>query len=484
MLTNLKLRNRILLGYSIPLVLFIGLAIPVFSSVTKVSDAFKQTKVSINAVEGGTQMAVGIAKMARDVRGFVAVNKEKRFLSDYQTDFQYFQERANFVEKTLTNPEQQERLMRMVALGNEYDDFAKELIAFANQGKQAEAVALLASRKGVNIIREFDEINTNFNQKEHQLLDAAIERAESNLNFLIIAVEVGTVVGIAGAILAAFLISSGIAQRIQQAIVAIATSSTEIATTLEQQERTASQQASSVNETTTTMDELGASSRQSAEQAEAAAVAAQQALGLTEGGNQAVEQTLEGMSDLKDKVEAITQEIIRLSHQTNQIGDISGLVTDLANQTNMLALNAAVEAVRAGEYGKGFGVVAAEIRKLADESKRSAEKIKDLVSDIQNAINATVMVTNEGTRTVSDNMQIAQRTADTFVGVADAVNNVVMSNRQISLNIKQQAIAVQQVVTAMNSLNQGAQETASGITQIKVGTQKLNQAAQDLKAVV
>ncbi|MGD1717232.1 methyl-accepting chemotaxis protein [Dapis sp. BLCC M172] len=93
----------------------------------------------------------------------------------------------------------------------------------------------------------------------------------------------------------------------------------------------------------------------------------------------------------------MAQQITRLSEQTNQIGNISQLVGDLANQTNMLALNAAVEAVRAGEHGKGFGVVASEIRKLADESRKSAEKIYTLVADIQTSINSTVLATEAGT---------------------------------------------------------------------------------------
>jgi methyl-accepting chemotaxis protein len=484
MFNNLKLRNRMLLGYSVPILLFVGLAIPVVTSVNKAAEAFKQTQVSIDAVEGGTQMAVGMAKMARDVRGYIALNKDEGFLRDYQSDLQYVRERAEVVGKVVKNTEQSERLKKMLALVQEYDDFANQMVSLVDGGKQAEAAKILRARKGVEIIKEFEQVNTELNKKERELLQAAIGRAESNLNFLLIAVGVGTVVGIFGALVAAFLISSGIARKIAQAVAAIASSSNEIATTVEQQERTASQQASSVNETTTTMDELGASSQQSAEQAEAAEKAARQALNLAEGGTQAVGQTLSGMSELKARVGAIAEEIVKLSEQTSQIGSISNLVSDLANQTNMLALNAAVEAVRAGEHGKGFGVVASEIRKLADQSKKSAEKINGLVGDIQNAINSTVMVTDQGTRTVDEGMEIAQKTSFAFSGVADAVNNVVLNNQQISLNIKQQAIAIGQVVTAMNTLNQGATEAAAGISQTKLGTNKLNEAAQELKAVV
>lgn len=282
----------------------------------------------------------------------------------------------------------------------------------------------------------------------------------------------------------AVLFANRTTQLIQNIASSIASSSTEIAATVEQQERTVSQQASSVSQTTTTMEELGASSRQSAEQAEASAAGASQALHLAEDGTKAVQQTLTGMSTLKEQVNAIAQAIIRLSEQTGQIGSVSSLVGDLANQTNMLALNAAVEAARAGEHGKGFGVVASEIRKLADQSKKSSEKISTLVADIQAAINTTVMVTDEGTKKVDRSLELTQGTAQLFTGVADSVNNVFLNSQQISLSAKQQAIAVQQVVAAMNSINLGAKESASGITQVKSSTQQLKDAAQILKTVV
>jgi methyl-accepting chemotaxis protein len=279
-------------------------------------------------------------------------------------------------------------------------------------------------------------------------------------------------------------ISQYIKSRLTRTINTLASSSTQISATIEQQERIASQQAASVNETTTTMDELEASCRQAAEQAKAAVTAAQQALGLAQGGTQAVEETLEGMFTLENKVGAIAEQILYLSEQADQIGSISQLVSDLANKTNMLAFNSSVEAVRAGEHGKGFSVVANEIRKLADQSEKSAEKISDLVSEIQSAINSTVMVTDEGTKTVATGVQSAQKTNQAFAGVADAVNKVVLNNQQISLNLKQQVDAMQQIVEAMETINKGAKETASGISQTKSGTEQLNEAALVLKRIV
>ena len=264
----------------------------------------------------------------------------------------------------------------------------------------------------------------------------------------------------------------------------ISTSSQEMATTIAEQERIASQQAASVNETTTTMDELEASSRHAAEQANAAVEAAKQAFTASEDGAQAVGEGLEGMFALEQKVEAIAEQIVNLSGQAGEIGIISQLVVDFANQTNMLALNSSVEAVRAGEHGKGFAVVANEIRKLADQSQKSADKINTLVSDIQKAINETVMVTEEGTKTVKTGVHIAQRTEESFKEVKGSVNQVVMNNQQVSLNLKQQVDAIQQVVNAMEIINRGAKETASGLNQTKVATEQLNGAAVDLQQMV
>ncbi|WP_373545496.1 methyl-accepting chemotaxis protein [Chamaesiphon sp.] len=264
----------------------------------------------------------------------------------------------------------------------------------------------------------------------------------------------------------------------------IVTSSGEIVDTVEMQEITVNLQANSAIDTSNTVNELGAISFQSAAQAEAATNNARQALSLSEDGTRSVQQTLQGMSGLRDKVDAIANQIVNLSEQTGQITLVSDLVADLASQTNMLALNAAVEAARAGEQGRGFSVVADEIRKLADQSKKSADKINDLANDIQSAINRTVMVTDEGTKTVNEGIDLARSTAATFVGVTDAVNNVFLNSQQISTSAKQQAISIQQVLSSMTTISQGSQESAVGMHQVKMTTKELTQVADELKAAV
>ncbi|NJP20679.1 MAG: chemotaxis protein [Hydrococcus sp. CRU_1_1] len=341
-----------------------------------------------------------------------------------------------------------------------------------------------ARGEGRDLAEELEELVEAFEKREEETLEERIQKEQSALDSLNIIVILASLISTGASIALGLWIASVISRIIARTTNKIASSANEIAATVEQQERTITQQATSVNETSTTIDELGASSRQSAEQAESSASGARQVLDLAEAGTKTVQQTMQGMSSLKEQVRAIAEQIMRLSEQTGQITNISDLVGDIANQTNMLALNAAVEAARAGEQGKGFSVVASEIRKLADESKKSTEKINALVTDLQASMNSTVMVTDEGTKKTDTSIKLAQETAETFVTVTDAVNNVFVNNQQISLSAKQQAVAVQEILSAINAINSGSRETVTGISQVKVSTQQLNEAAKQLQALV
>ena len=265
---------------------------------------------------------------------------------------------------------------------------------------------------------------------------------------------------------------------------ALSSTSSEIASTIEQHERTAMHQSAAVHQTTATMDELDASFTQTADMVTTAADTARYAAQAAQEGINTVQQTREGMVSLKDKVGIIAEQILSLSEQTSQIGSITSLVSDLANQTNMLALNAAVEAARAGEHGKGFTVVASEIRKLADESKKSAERINALVEDIQKATNSTVMATEEGTKTVDQSIRLAEETVQAFDIVRSSCDSASDAAQQTLLSVPQQVTAVKQVLTSMDSLNTGARETADGIGQTKIGIDNLRVTALKLKEMI
>ncbi|HEY9887571.1 MAG TPA: methyl-accepting chemotaxis protein [Candidatus Obscuribacterales bacterium] len=478
-----KLRHWIILGYSVPIVSLLVSATVAVINVRQVKYAASELQTSWLIKERLDGLEIQVGTISRSVRGYL-LDKETTSFNALKTAESDSYALVQELEGMLRDEEQQQRLRELEAELDGLVDYVANLVRIVDAGQPVEAVNVWRVDKGRSTTEAILGLLEEMIVREKAIMDEDIAAQTAALQRLQNTLLVAAVTSVVLSVVIGTWIILKASRLMNQSAGIIASSASEIAASVEQQERTSSQQAASVSETTTTMDELGASSRQSAEQAAAAASGAQQALRLAEEGTRAVERSMVGMSTLREKVEAIAEQILRLSEQTSQIGGISGLVSDLANQTNMLALNAAVEAVRAGEHGKGFAVVSGEIRKLADQSKKSAEKINALVADIQTAINSTVMVTDEGTKTVEEGVKISQETAAAFNGVADAVNNVVLNSQQISLNVKQQAVAIEQVVSAMNSLNKGAQETASGITQIRTGTHQLNESAIQLKVAI
>ncbi|WP_204104237.1 MULTISPECIES: methyl-accepting chemotaxis protein [Spirulina sp. CCY15215] len=280
------------------------------------------------------------------------------------------------------------------------------------------------------------------------------------------------------------LISKAITSTLEEMVNTVATTSEEIAMVAVKQDTVASQQAAAVQETTTTMSQLEASSQQSSQQVNSVVERAQEVFDLAQQGSETSSRTLQEIYQLQETVVAVATQIEQLTAQSRAIESISKLVNDIAQQTNLLALNASIEAVRAGDQGRGFTVVATEIRKLAEQTQQSTQNINERVKAIQEAVQRTVTIAERITQNVKLGVSLTSETAQTFEGVKQAIGDVVLSSQQIAQSIQQEAFAIAQVVQAMEQINQGAQETAWGIGQTKLVTQKLNETTLSLQALV
>lgn len=327
-------------------------------------------------------------------------------------------------------------------------------------------------------LQELSDLQLQVAKQERQKAAEVYRRTRAIfIPLLLLALLIGSPIGFV-------LVRRAIVATLKDIINTIAAYSTEIASTTEEQERITQQQASSVEQTTVTMDELKASSKQAAMQADAAAIKAKEVLAQCAEGSKELERARLEMAALEQTMIGTQIKIEQLRDIASQIGKIADMVSDFSIQTNMLALNAAVEAVRAGDRGLGFGVVAAEIRKLADQSRQSAENINALVTDIEGAINATIIATRDSSISVEEGARIAEKTTAVFGQVQEAIDQVFFNSQEISMATQQQAISIQQVTEAINHLNGAAKETASAIAQTKVGTGQLHQKAIELQKMV
>lgn len=323
--------------------------------------------------------------------------------------------------------------------------------------------------------------NTKLAEAEKLAAQKSVETTHRNVAWI-------TIAGSLSALVLGLILSIAIAKPLDKTIKGIinelAISTTEITTVLDEQEQIAQEQAIAVNATTMTMDDLGQASQASSQQAESMAEGAYQALSLAHDGNDTIDSTLMEMAHLNEQFHTLGQQIERLTERTQEIGVISKLVADLSSQTNVLALNAAVEAVRAKEAGQGFSVIATEIRRLANASKHSAEKISRLVRSIDKEITATVVIANANTSNVNNAMEKVGKISVAFASVMEEIEKSVRDSQAISTTAQRQAKSIQQVLEAMNNINVGAGQAARGLSQTKEGTKQISTAAVRLKKLV
>ncbi|MCP4543835.1 MAG: hypothetical protein GY832_42520 [Chloroflexi bacterium] len=262
------------------------------------------------------------------------------------------------------------------------------------------------------------------------------------------------------------------------------TTSTEILVATTQQASGASEQSAAIAQTTTTVDELKTIAEQSVTRAQEVTGASQRTVEVSRAGRQVVQETISSMAQIKGRVEGIAENILTLSEQTQQIGEIITTVNDIAAQSNILALNASVEAARAGEYGKGFAVVAVEVRNLAEQSRQATAQVRAILSDIQKATNATVMATEEGTKGVDEGVQLTEKAGEAIAQLAGVIQESMQAATQLVAGGRQQSAGVDQVALAMQNINQATVQSLASTRQAEKAARDLNELACRLTEIV
>jgi methyl-accepting chemotaxis protein len=267
-------------------------------------------------------------------------------------------------------------------------------------------------------------------------------------------------------------------------ISALTTAASEIMATSAQIASGATQTASAVTETTATIEELRQTIHLSSQKAREVSEYSNQTAQVSLDGKKAVDATIDGMNRIRQQMDSIAESIVKLSEQNQAIGAIIATVNDMADQSNLLAVNASIEAAKAGEQGKGFTVVAQEVRNLAEQSKLATAQVRLILNEIQKAIGTAVMATDQGGKVVDVGVNQSSGAGDSIRLLADAVTSSAQASTQIVAATNEQLVGMDQVAQAMESIKQASDQNVFGIRQVETAIHNLNGLGQNLKEMV
>lgn len=276
----------------------------------------------------------------------------------------------------------------------------------------------------------------------------------------------------------------------------LAASSEELTASAEQSAQAANQVAGSItdvangaqeqlgvaNNTSTVVEKMSISIQQVAINASAVAGQTAQAADKAKEGNRSVDKAVNQMIFIEQTVTTSAQIVRKLGERSKEIGQIVDTISSIAGQTNLLALNAAIEAARAGEQGRGFAVVADEVRKLAEQSHDAAKKIAVLIGEIQGDTDIAVVAMNDGTREVKVGAEVVNISGKAFQEIADMVSKVSGETKEMSLAIDLMASGSYQIVESVKQIDELSKKASGEAQMISAATEEQSAAMQEISS--
>ncbi|WP_145151394.1 methyl-accepting chemotaxis protein [Paenibacillus xylanexedens] len=539
---RISISRKLLLGFLSVLILLVAVVVISYTQFRSVertyTDLIKDRTAKLLVIKN---MVIDVKSLQVELRNFVVEDNDKS-AQDFQGFYEDYQKISDGLRAEVTTEVMIDLLDRSSEISEEYYAYAQNVMDLKRQGRNNEITKLILET-GPEIVSRFEQSIKALEQHQQSALDAGIVDANKLIhNVLRYIVMIGTASIVLGAAIALFMgriisrpvayvaraarqIADGdltgeaivvrnrdeigdLAQSFNDMMVnlrqlihqvgnnadRVAASSEELTASTEQTASATEQVAVTMEEIATGMDtqvrmvgdgfhtinELSTGFQQMTENTQNMSDEATNASAKTMSGNEAVQSAVGQMNSIHQTVQTLAAVIEELSNHSQEIGLMVESISEISAQTNLLSLNAAIEAARAGEHGRGFEVVATEVRKLSDQSAKSAEQISVLVAAIQKGMNNASQSMGEVTSEVQEGIELVRKAGGTFEEIRQAVSNVAGQTQEVSASIEQMAAGVEQINVSMKTIMEVTENAAAGTEEVSATSEEQLSAMQEI----
>jgi len=272
--------------------------------------------------------------------------------------------------------------------------------------------------------------------------------------------------------------------KVTDAIEATASASTEISSNADEMAAGTHEQSSQVGEIANSVEMMMSGLNDTSENIEIAAQKAEEAGEFAKKGGEIINQTIEGMNAIAEVVTSSAVSVKELGAKSDQIGEIIQVINEIADQTNLLALNAAIEAARAGEQGRGFAVVADEVRKLAEKTTKATNEISERITQIQSVSTNTVNSIEEGNEKVILGKDLVTQAGTSINEIIFSFNEVMDVVSKVAASSREQSASTEEIVANIQGITTVTNEAAMGVQQIAEASEDLSRLTHELQSII
>ena len=534
MLQQLTISNKLKLGFGAILVIILALILAASQGFNQVNSAVQQNIHSYHVLQDSDAALLALVNMETGMRGFALTGKDEFLDPLNQGKRQFAEQLQELTQLTRDNPEQQASLVQLgQAEAQWHQESVQQILALrrqVNAGSQPLDVltSRIATAQDKGKMDDMRDVLGQIKTRETRLLDSRTESMQdakqhamlilisggilATLLALVIAWSLSrTVVGrLAQAVTVARDIAAGqldspipaagrdevgqllgafgqmqeklraMIQGIKQGTDQLVAAAHTISANSQQLSAAAQEQSSAASSMAATVEELTVSINHVADNAGEAHDLSSQSGRLAQDGGQTIQASVDSMRSIAGTVQSSATRIGELGEHSERVSSIVSVIKGIADQTNLLALNAAIEAARAGEQGRGFAVVADEVRQLAQRTTNSTQEIAAMIEKIQAATQAAMSDMEVGVRQVNGGVDLANQAGEAVVSINASSDNVVRVVNQISLALREQTAASHDVARTVERLAQMAQQNSEAIDETVQTAVSLDALANDL----